>query len=246
MTPPVTAIVAHNKHRIIGHNNKIPWSIPADMAFFKETTMGHAVIMGRRTWESIPEKYRPLPGRYNIVVTRFHGSFRFPPPVPNTDVTAVDSLDKALSVGRQFARKCGGEVFVIGGGEIYAEAVKTNCLTRVLVTEVAGYDDLDTGTRFPDIAQMGYLPARVVTEAPEFRIVEYKPVLTYDKINELTAEVALLLERHGVGGYEYSECMNVLRSSLQRSFEMNGVAYDRTLGGTDWKQLKEALRVKPA
>src|SRR5690554_7624901 len=63
-------IVAMGKHREIGKDNDLLWKLPRDMKFFKETTLGHTVVMGRKNWESIPEKFRPLPNRKNIVVSR--------------------------------------------------------------------------------------------------------------------------------------------------------------------------------
>lgn len=238
---PVTIIVAHNKHRVIGRNNDIPWKIPEDMKHFKETTMGHPVIMGRRTWESIPAKYRPLPGRLNIVVTRFHRSFDFPTCPPNTEVIACESVEKAISSAKAFC-KGAGQVFITGGGEIYDYALRKNLVNRVLVSEVKGYEDIDSGILFPDIEKDGWVRSNVLKEHNDFNVVEYTPYLTYDKINQITVEVAELLERHGVRGYEYSECMNVLRSSLQNSFNMNSVAYDKTLGGGDWQKHREQLR----
>jgi len=66
----LTLIAAVAKNGVIGKDNRLPWHLPADLRHFKALTSGHAVIMGRKTWESLPEKFRPLPGRQNIVVTR--------------------------------------------------------------------------------------------------------------------------------------------------------------------------------
>lgn len=68
--PNVNIIVAYNDHRVIGNKGDIPWKIPADMKRFKELTNGGVVIMGRKTWDSLPPKFRPLPNRINIVLTR--------------------------------------------------------------------------------------------------------------------------------------------------------------------------------
>ncbi len=67
--PVIGAIWAQTTNGVIGRDGGMPWSLPEDMAFFRRTTTGHPVIMGRRTWESLPERFRPLPGRTNIVVT---------------------------------------------------------------------------------------------------------------------------------------------------------------------------------
>jgi dihydrofolate reductase len=96
---------------VIGRANTIPWRLPEDVAHFRSLTMGHAVVMGRRTWDSIPDRFRPLPGRRNVVVTR------------NADWQAVGA-ERAVSL-EDALRLAGGadEVFVIGGAELYAAAL---------------------------------------------------------------------------------------------------------------------------
>lgn len=107
-------IAAIGKNRELGLRGKLLWNIPEDMGRFKRLTMGHPVIMGRKTWESLPEKFRPLPGRTNIVVTRQNG-------YEAVGAIVVDSLEAARAAA---ARAEGGdEVFVIGGGELYAAAL---------------------------------------------------------------------------------------------------------------------------
>lgn len=104
----ITVIAAMARNRAIGRDGGLPWHLPRELQHFKETTMGHAIVMGRRTWQSIG---RPLPGRQNIVVTRnpaFHAE--------GCDVAA--SLDDAVAVARS------EEVMVIGGGQLYAAALE--------------------------------------------------------------------------------------------------------------------------
>lgn len=96
--------------RVIGRKNELLWHLPEDLKRFKRLTLGHPVVMGRKTWESLPPQARPLPGRRNIVVTRQAGYA-----APGAEVAA--SLEAAL------ARTEGEEVFVIGGGELYAAAL---------------------------------------------------------------------------------------------------------------------------
>ena len=136
---------------VIGREGTIPWRIPEDVVHFKESTTGHAVVMGRRTWESIPDRFRPLPGRRNVVVTR------------NPEWTApgaerADSLEEAL-------RLLAGEdrVFVIGGAEIYAAALPH--ADELEITEidldVAGdtfFPELDAG-RFEEVARERHVSA---------------------------------------------------------------------------------------
>lgn len=127
----ISLIVAMAKNRIIGRDNQMPWHLPADFAYFKKVTLGHPVIMGRKTFESIG---RPLPGRRNIVVSR-NPAFRA------DGVEVVASLEQALDACQ------GEEVFVIGGATLYAEALPR--VDRIFLTEV---DALPAGdTLFPPL-----------------------------------------------------------------------------------------------
>ena len=113
-----TIIVAIDAQRGIGIHNALPWRLPEDMAFFKKTTTGHAIIMGRKTFESIG---RALPNRRNIVITRNSGW-------KHDGVESAASLDAAAAlIGDQ-------EAFIIGGGQIYADAI--GHADRLLVTEI--------------------------------------------------------------------------------------------------------------
>ena len=111
MSAKLVLIAAVAKNGVIGKDNALPWHLPEDLKHFKQLTTGHAVIMGRKTWESLPERFRPLPGRTNIVVTRNAG-YRA------TGATVVNSLDDAVKVGAG-----GTAVFIIGGAELYANAL---------------------------------------------------------------------------------------------------------------------------
>jgi dihydrofolate reductase len=108
---------------VIGRDNRLPWHLPEDLAHFKRTTLGCPVIMGRKTWDSLPSKFRPLPGRLNIVVTRDAGF-------------VADGASVALSL--EAARDlcpAGGTAWVIGGAQIYAQALPL--ASEVVVTEIA-------------------------------------------------------------------------------------------------------------
>lgn len=126
-------IVARARNGTIGRDNAMPWHLPADLAHFKRTTLGHPVIMGRRTWESLG---RALPGRRNIVVSR-SPSYR----APGAEV--VRSLEEAWRAAGQ-----ADEAFVIGGAQLYAEALAV--ADRIYLTEVAA--DVEGDTRFPPLA----------------------------------------------------------------------------------------------
>lgn len=123
--------------RAIGKNNDLLWHIPEDAKHFKDITMGHPVIMGRRTWESIPEKFRPLPGRANIVVSR-DGSYQA------KDATVVTSLDAALAAAASTVGS--DEIFIVGGGQLYTEALPR--ADRLYLTLID--DDAEGDTFFPE------------------------------------------------------------------------------------------------
>ena len=124
-TPTLAMIVAMARNRAIGRENALPWRISGDLQFFKRTTLGKPVVMGRKTYESIG---RPLPGRQNIVITRN-------PDWRAEGVTTVTSLESALEVATATAARDGvDEVMVIGGAEIYRQAMPQ--AARLYVTEV--------------------------------------------------------------------------------------------------------------
>jgi len=105
----VSLIAALTRNRVIGKNNDLPWHLPDDMKYFMQTTSRHTVIMGRKNYQSIPEKFRPLPNRNNLVVTR-QKDFNAP------GCKVVHSMEDALSIARKANED---EVFIIGGAEIY-------------------------------------------------------------------------------------------------------------------------------
>jgi dihydrofolate reductase len=117
---PLVLIVAVADDGAIGQGGKLPWRIPEDLKFFKAQTMGHAVIMGRKTWEEVG---RPLPGRRNIVVSRRPG-------LALEGAEVAPSLEEAITL----ARRTDPAPFVIGGAAIYAAALPL--ATKILLTEV--------------------------------------------------------------------------------------------------------------
>ena len=136
--PIVSIIVAAAENGVIGRDNDMPWRLSTDLRRFKALTIGKPVIMGRRTWESIG---RPLPGRPNIVVTRDKG-FRA------DGASTVGSLEEAIALGqKQAADLAVGEVCVIGGGQIYAQALPF--ADRIHLTRVLA--EIDGDTHFPQI-----------------------------------------------------------------------------------------------
>ena len=120
----LSLIVAAANHRVIGNQGKIPWKLPADMKYFRQKTEGHPIIMGRKTFQSIG---KVLPSRRNIVITRHE----FPANPLEFDV--AHSLEDAIAIAKKDAPE---EIFVIGGGEIYAQAMPL--ADRIYFTHVHG------------------------------------------------------------------------------------------------------------
>ncbi|MEF3122433.1 dihydrofolate reductase [Kocuria flava] len=128
--PVVGAIWAQTPGGVIGRDGGMPWSVPEDLAFFRRTTTGHPVVMGRRTWESFPERFRPLPDRTNIVVTSA------PERVAGEGVLTAGSW--AGAVERALAAPGAERIWVIGGAVLLAEALADGAhpVTEALVTTI--------------------------------------------------------------------------------------------------------------
>jgi dihydrofolate reductase len=133
-------VVAHDLNRGIGVNNQLPWRIPRDMKYFRELTTGtaegqrNAVIMGRKTWESIPPKFRPLAGRLNVVLTS-DPSYNVP-----EGVVLSTSLDEALS---EVQSRGVSNIFLTGGGKVYEDGLNHPSCRRLYITQVLGNYDCD-------------------------------------------------------------------------------------------------------
>ncbi len=130
----VSIIVAASENGVIGNDNDLIWNLPNDMMFFKKTTLGHHVIMGRKNHESIPHKFSPLVGRTNIIISR------------NNEYKAkgciiVNSIEKALTIAKKNKEE---EAFIIGGGEIYKLALEKNIVDVIYLTEVHHFFEGDT------------------------------------------------------------------------------------------------------
>ena len=146
MSTPFHIIVAVDLNFGIGKNGLLPWHLPADLKHFKEITMKtssiekqNAVIMGRKTWESLSEKFRPLPKRLNIVLTR-DSSLHFP-----DGVVSVDSFEKALRLPKEapWVTKI-EKTFVIGGAEIFRQALQDSRCEKIYLTRILARYPCDT------------------------------------------------------------------------------------------------------
>jgi len=163
----VSIIVAISHDNVIGKDNDLVWHLPKDMKFFMDTTKGHYVIMGRRNYDSIPAKYRPLKDRTNVVVTRKIGYEAEGCIVVNS---IQDGIDKAKENGDK-------ECFIIGGGQIYAEALKNDMVDCMYITHIDHKFDGDTF--FPQFNKQDW-DLRVIMEHQkdeknkyDFVVVEY-------------------------------------------------------------------------
>ena len=122
--PRIAYVVAMDENRVIGRDNDLPWRLPDDMRWFREKTLGKPCIMGRKTYDSLPDRFRPLPGRLNIVVTR------------NSDYQAlgavvVHSVDEALQATGDVE-----EVIIVGGGDLFRRLMLV--VDRLYLTQVRG------------------------------------------------------------------------------------------------------------
>jgi dihydrofolate reductase len=146
----ISIVVAAAENGVIGNKGRLPWRLPGDMAQFRALTMGKPVIMGRKTFQSLP---RPLDGRDNIVVTR-------DPAFRSQGATVASSLDGALALAEQCADRRGvGEAFIIGGGDIYRQALSV--AGRIYLTRV--HATLPGDTVFPAVDPAVW---RLVREEP--------------------------------------------------------------------------------
>ena len=135
----VYLIAAIAKNNAIGKDNKLLWHLPADMEFFKKTTLNHVVIMGRKNYESIPDKFRPLPNRINIIVTR-KKEYIAP------DCLLANSIEEALKLAE---KQNGKKIFIIGGGEIYNYCLEKKYIDTMYISKVDA--NLDADAFFPSI-----------------------------------------------------------------------------------------------
>lgn len=159
-------------HRGIGKDNQLPWSIPEDLKYFRDLTTQapfgkqNVVIMGRNTWESIPEKFRPLSNRLNIVLSQTTNHFIYP-----ENIWVCKSLNQALSkLSKQHEQY--NQIFIIGGRRLYEEAIQSEYCSTLYVTEVLTSYDCDTF--FPEINTERF--NRVVVSEPNngvYRFIRY-------------------------------------------------------------------------
>jgi len=162
----IKIIVAYNKHRVIGVNNDIPWRIKEDMKHFMQTTMNNVCIMGRKTWESI--KYQPLPNRVNVILTRDVDKYldQHPELALMEETYIFDDLMIAVETMEfQYPDK---DIFIMGGGEIYQQAIDNKIVREIIASEVKGHEDISEGVFFNVPA--GSWKGELLKEFDEFEV----------------------------------------------------------------------------
>jgi dihydrofolate reductase len=171
----INLIVAVGKNGVIGKNGKIPWHLPLDLKRFKALTMGHVLVMGRKTYESIG---RPLPGRVTVVLSRKNaGAPSFKETLEATVAGWPALVDKGFQVrGGEVELKPNHEVFICGGAAVYEEALRLGIVDRMYVTKV-NYDG-PGDVYFPKLDQFGGLWAISSERSPD-NDCEF---VTYNKI----------------------------------------------------------------
>lgn len=162
----ISLIAALAKNRVIGKNNDLPWHLPDDMKFFMQSTKGHCVIMGRKNYDSLPAKYKPLANRINIVVTRQKDFFA-------EGCHIVHTLEDALNFAKQQGEV---EAFVIGGAEIYKLALPY--ADTLYLTEIDA--EIQGDTYFPPVDHSTFIEESRIAHAADskhayaFDFVRYK------------------------------------------------------------------------
>jgi dihydrofolate reductase len=166
----ISSLAAVSQNFVIGKDNDLPWHLPDDMKFFMQTSKGHHCIMGRKNYDSIPDKFRPLPNRTNIVVTR-QKNFKAP------GCIVVNSLDKALDIARQNGET---EAFIIGGAEIYKLGMEVT--QRMYLTEIDA--TIDGDTYFPEVKKEEWKETKRIHHAADEKHAYAFDFVVYERTNK--------------------------------------------------------------
>ena len=163
----ISLIAALTENRVIGKNNDLPWHLSDDMKYFMQTTKGHVVIMGRKNYESLPLKFRPLPDRTNIIVTR-QKNFNAP------GCTIVNSLEAGVQIAKEANEK---ELFIIGGAEIFKLAIPI--ADRLYLTEIK--TNIEGDTFFPKFDKTNWIESSRKPHSKDERHLFDFDFVVYDK-----------------------------------------------------------------
>jgi dihydrofolate reductase len=163
----INLIWAQAHHRVIGKNGTMPWHLPEDLAHFKRTTLGCPVIMGRKTWDSIPPKFRPLPGRANIVLTQ-------QPNWHENGVAPKLNMREALQYCEHLP-SAPPAVWIIGGAQIYAQALPL--AHKIVITEIdASFEGDAFAPQLDDVWREAQRESHTSTTGLDYSFVTYLPV----------------------------------------------------------------------
>lgn len=164
--PIITLVVAYNENFVIGKgNDQLPWYVPDDLKLFRELTWGKSCIMGRKTWDMLPLRYRPLPGRTNIVISRDIKQVlesKFAPPHE-----AYTSVDEAIA-----AHSGEPEICIVGGGQIYDYCIRNGLASRVFASELKHFRDVEGDAFFPNLKGLGWI-GKPFRSYDQFEVIEY-------------------------------------------------------------------------
>jgi dihydrofolate reductase/thymidylate synthase len=230
----ISVIVATTQKGGIGKDGALPWKLPADMAHFKKVTMAapsgkmNAVVMGRKTWESIPEKFGPLAGRVNVVLSRKVAEPEFASPYP-ADVLTASSVEDAL---KQLGERSDvSEIFAIGGESVYKEALSLPACGRIFVTRIT--KDFECDTFFPAFDDTSFRVA-YVSKTSSHENLSYD-FLVYERVHEAKDNVMVMPSPSmlAIGGndkflHEEYQYLNLVQEICERGYSGD----DRTGTGT--------------
>jgi dihydrofolate reductase len=159
-------IVSTDENGLIGDKGKLPWHIPEELIFFKQVTMGNPIIMGRKTWESLPKK--PLPGRFNIILSKTM-SLGY----QDSQTYVAHEWMAALGAADIHSQLDSNAILIIGGAQIYKEALENNYVDSIIVSEVKGKYEGDT--YFPKIDEAKWRK-KLISSHDQFTVYEYEPI----------------------------------------------------------------------
>lgn len=170
----INLIVAYDKNKVIGKDNKIPWRLPEDLKFFKDITNNQICLMGRNTWTSLPDKFRPLPNRKNIIISKKYKHYPddFLKTIKNLDNfddvwTTVDVRSALNLCKMNWPKK---EIFVIGGEQIYKYFLSNNLIDKMFISEINNTYEGDV--YFPDFDVNGW-DVQTIRCFDEFNVFKY-------------------------------------------------------------------------
>ena len=167
----ITILVAHDDSRVIGNKGTIPWKISEELQLFRKRTVNNFVVMGRKTWESLP--MRPLPGRVNAILSTTYSKHperlarTLPNPFAVNQVLCFKTLENCLRFLKISSPQ--NEIFIIGGAQVYQEALDKDLVDKIIVSKIPGTHDGDIF--FPEIDDWA---CKQTTEYDKFSVVEYR------------------------------------------------------------------------